>query len=261
MGNVGILVVLDHLSKFHFAEPIKKFTADVIVDFLEKRIFHIFGTPESVTTDNGVQFKSKLFRSLLDNYGVRHNLTAFYSPQANASERVNRTLIAAIRAYVDPQQSNWDEKLSAINCAMRSSVHASTTFSPYFVVFGQSMLNNGRNYSLLRKLDLLEEPLLDLRADEKLELVREKARENIRKAYDRNEKTYNLRARKNTFNVGDVVFYRNFALSNAANHYNAKLDRKFKKAKIVRKIGNVYFEISDMHGKAIGRYHAKDLRK
>lgn len=80
-------------------EPIKKFTSNVIVEFIEKRIFHIFGVPESITTDNGVQFKSMAF---LKSYGVFHNLTAIYSPQANASERVNRSVLAAIRSYVKP---------------------------------------------------------------------------------------------------------------------------------------------------------------
>ena len=31
-----------------------------------------------------------------------HNLTALYSPQTNASERVNRSVLAALRAYVKP---------------------------------------------------------------------------------------------------------------------------------------------------------------
>lgn len=32
-GNTGIIIVLDHMSKFHFLEPIRKFTAKVIMNF------------------------------------------------------------------------------------------------------------------------------------------------------------------------------------------------------------------------------------
>lgn len=39
LGNVGIIIVLDHMSKFHFLEPIKKFTTNVIVEFIENACF------------------------------------------------------------------------------------------------------------------------------------------------------------------------------------------------------------------------------
>lgn len=259
-GNIGIIIVLDHLSKFHFLEPIKKFTSNIIVEFLEKRIFHIFGVPESITTDNGVQFKSNLFENFLKSYDVFHNFTAFYSPQANASERVNRSVIAAIRAYIKPSQKNWDENLSAISCAMRSSAHVSTGFSPYFLLFGQNMLLNGNSYKLLRQLQLLEDPYTNLKTCEKLELVRQKAQENIRKSYEKNVKTYNLRTRPISFEPGQIVFRRNFAQSKAVDHFNSKLANKFVKAKVIAKHGSCYYELEDMSGKNIGKFHAKDIR-
>lgn len=259
-GNIGIVIVLDHLSKFHFLEPIKKFTANIIVEFLEKRIFHIFGVPESITTDNGVQFKSNVFKNFLNSYNVFHNLTAIYSPQANASERVNRSVIAAIRAYVRPSQRDWDENLSSISCALRSSVHTSTGYSPYFLLFGQNMLLNGNSYKLLRQLQLLEDPETVLKLDEKLELIRQKAQQNIRRAYERNVRSYNLRTRPVTYEPGQVVYRRNFAQSRAKDHFNSKLANQFEKAKIIARHGNCYYELQDMSGKNIGKLHAKDIR-
>lgn len=49
-----------------------------------------------------------------------------YSPQANASERVNRSILSAIRAYVSSDQRDWDRHLSAVECSLRSTVHTST---------------------------------------------------------------------------------------------------------------------------------------
>lgn len=57
-----------------------KRNAPNIQAFLEKRIFDIFDVMESSITDNGVQFKSSHFKSLLEDYGVHHNFTIFYSP-------------------------------------------------------------------------------------------------------------------------------------------------------------------------------------
>ncbi|XP_041448138.1 uncharacterized protein K02A2.6-like, partial [Drosophila obscura] len=156
-GHIGIFVVLDHLSKYPFLKPVKKFTADAVTRFMEDDIFHCFGVPEVIVSDNGVQFKSHHFNALLKKYNVQHFYTAVYAPQANASERVNRSVIAAIKAYIKPDQSNWDEQLSPICCALRSSVHSAVNDSPYRVAFGQHMITNGDTYPLLRNLQLLED--------------------------------------------------------------------------------------------------------
>lgn len=77
------------------------------------------------------------------------------------------------------------------------------------------MLLNGQSYSFLRRLNLLDEPSSNIKTDDKLELVRQKAQENIRKSYEKNSRTYNLRSRPVHFEVGQLVFRKNFAQSKA----------------------------------------------
>jgi len=66
-----------------------------------------------------------------------------------------KKLLAAIRACIGVDHTNWDTKLNEINGALRSAIHLSTGYSPYFLAFGQNMLLNGKDYELLRILDLL----------------------------------------------------------------------------------------------------------
>lgn len=99
-GNIGILIVLDHLSKFHWLHPLKKFTSAAIKDFMEKQIFHTYGVPEVIVSDNGTQFRANNLNALFTSLGIQHVYTALYSPQANASERVNRSVISGIRSYL-----------------------------------------------------------------------------------------------------------------------------------------------------------------
>jgi len=82
--NIRIFVVLDHLSKFRFLKPVKKFTADAIT-YLEEDLFHCFGISESVVSDIGVQLKSLMFSSMLKKYNIEHTYTAFCAPEAYAS--------------------------------------------------------------------------------------------------------------------------------------------------------------------------------
>lgn len=124
-GNTHLLIVLDQFTKFVLLQPLRKADSISIVSFLEKSVFHMFGVPESVFSDNGKQYISQKFENSLEKYGVKHIQTAVYSPQANASERVNRSILSAIRAEIDKDQTNWDVHISAISAALRNAVHSS----------------------------------------------------------------------------------------------------------------------------------------
>jgi len=69
-GNIGVLIIVDHLSKFHFLQPLKKFISDKICDYLLRYVFYTFGVPESILTDNGSQFKSGQFEAFLTRFGI-----------------------------------------------------------------------------------------------------------------------------------------------------------------------------------------------
>lgn len=186
-GNIGVFVVLDHFSKFPFLKPVKKFTADAILKYVEEDLLHCFGVPEVVVSDNGVQFKSHAFNNLLRKYNISHSYTAVYAPQGNASERVNRSVIAAIKAYISPSQNNWDEQLSKICCSLRSSWHSAINITPYKLTFGQNMITNGSTFKLLKNLEMLEDRSVCFNREDSFNIEREKAITTMRKQHQRNE--------------------------------------------------------------------------
>lgn len=259
-GFIGLLIVLDHLTKFHWLCPLKKFTSINIQHYLEQNIFHTYGVPEVIVSDNGSQFKANDLNAFFTKYGIKHTYTAYYSPQTNASERVNRSLIAGIRAYLKKDHQRWDEQLSAINCALRNSFHQAINISPYPAVFGFDMVTHASSYELLRKLGLLEEPSAKISRDDHLQLIRKKLGKSIKEAFDRNRTQYNLRAKPQTFSVNQEVFRRNFAQSNMAKNFSAKLSPIFLKARIREKLGNHYYVLEDLQGKLVSTYHGKDIR-
>lgn len=87
-GNAWLLLVLDQFSKFFFLKPLRNATSPLIVKYIESEVFHVFGVPETILTDNGKQLLSKIFSYFLNKNGVKHITTATYSPQVNAAERV-----------------------------------------------------------------------------------------------------------------------------------------------------------------------------
>lgn len=257
--NVGVFVILDHFSKYPIIQAVKKFTAVGVCDFLLSHVFNHFGVPEFVVTDNGTQFRSNHFKELLDKYGIKHILTAVYSPQSNSSERLNRSILAAVRSYLKKDQREWDSHLDNICIALRSLVHSSLGYSPYHVLFGHPMITHGRSYEMLRNLSSLEDSE-EINHFDKLQLIRDNVMKNLESAYNNYQKYYNLRSRPIEYREGDEIYRRNFVLSKKSNNFNAKLAPKWLKCRIIKRIGNCYYEISDLKGKLIGTFHAKDLK-
>lgn len=147
-GNAYIFIVVDHFTKFTFLHAMKEATSQNVVRFLEGQVFHTFGIPEVIHSDNGKQFTSKVFEQMITNYKIQHLTTAFYSPQSNASERVNQSVLAAIRTYVESDHRDWDLYLSEIEEALRTSVHSSTGVNPFFALFGYNRFTSGSDYTV-----------------------------------------------------------------------------------------------------------------
>jgi len=96
-------------------------------------------------SDNGVQFKANEIEALFSKLGNRHVYynTALYSPQSNAAERVNCSLLSAIRSYISKDQTKCDLHLPSISSGLRSALHQSVGCSPYKALFGMKIINLG----------------------------------------------------------------------------------------------------------------------
>lgn len=116
---------------------------------------------------------------------------AVYSPQSNASERVNRSLIAGIRAFLSDDLSEWDRHIHAISWALRNAHHKSIGCSPYFALYGFNMATHGSSYRLLNKFHLLGEAEDILSREDQLVALRKQLKTNVSKAFENNEMQYN----------------------------------------------------------------------
>lgn len=100
-----------------------------------------YGVPRSLHSDQGRNFESSLFKELCRLLQINKSRTSPYRPQSDGLiERFNRTLLSMLSLFVDENQMNWDRLLPYVMMAYRSSVQASTGFTPYKVLFGQEMV-------------------------------------------------------------------------------------------------------------------------
>ena len=80
-GNVNILVLSDHFTRWRDAIPIPNGTAAIVAQVLDDRVFTYFGLPERIHTDQGAQFESQLMAELCAIWGVEKSRTTPYHPK------------------------------------------------------------------------------------------------------------------------------------------------------------------------------------
>jgi hypothetical protein len=82
-GNKYFIVVIDHFTKFIQIHPLKRIQAEDVAQILIDKWMMTFGIPESLLSDGGTQYRSKLLESgyeYLDIHGLK--TTAFH-PECN----------------------------------------------------------------------------------------------------------------------------------------------------------------------------------
>ncbi|KAL9705920.1 hypothetical protein quinque_009438 [Culex quinquefasciatus] len=232
-----LLVLTDVFSKFVLVQPFRQATADSLVPFVE----------------------NMLFCYLLSRYHVTHWRTPSYHPQINDSERANRVITTAIRATIKKDHKDWANNIQTIANAIRNSVHDATKYTPYFVLFGRNMVSDGREYRCMRDTSI-DSGSLNNAEREKLYAD---VKENLKKAFERHSKYYNLRsnAKCPQYTVNEKVLKKNTELSDKGKGYCAKLAPKYVPALVKRVVGEHCYELEDEKGKRLGVFNCKYLKK
>lgn len=248
-GYQHILVVVDLFSKFSLCFPLRKATATKVVEHLENSVFLLFGAPKKIISDNGVQFRSKEYRQLLNQYQVQPAFVSLYHPQSNPTERVNRVIKTMLTAYVSENHREWDRFLPKVSCALRTAQHETTGHSPYFVNFGKEMRLLGSEHRVTpeREENVAHEPLSS-RSTCFSKLYKD-IQARLQRAYENSKTRYDLRRRPVSFYPNQVVWRKNFVLSDASKYYAAKLADKYVGPFLIyRKISPTTYELKDQDG-------------
>ena len=138
-GNIeNVLVITDHFTRYALAYPSKTQTAQATARILWDNFICHYGFPEKFISDQGRNFESDLIKELCKIAGVKKLHTTPYHPQGNGQcERFNSTLCNMLGTLSEEEKSDWKSYLGCMTHAYNCTKHASTTYSPYFLMFGR----------------------------------------------------------------------------------------------------------------------------
>ena len=99
-GMKNIPVAVNYVSKWMKAIILANNKGKSVTAFLKKNIFCRFGTLRDIISDRGSHFCTKLFKGLLERYGVHHNVATPYHPQTSGKVEVSNREMKKILAKI-----------------------------------------------------------------------------------------------------------------------------------------------------------------
>ena len=175
-----------------------------IADLFFREIVRLHGIPKSIVSDRDVKFLSYFWKTLWGKLGTKLLFSTTCHPQTDGqTEVVNRTLSQLLRAVIQKNLKSWEECLPFVEFAYNRTVHSTTTFSPFEIVYG---------FNPLTPMDLIPLPFeerVSLDGEKKAKMVRE-LHEGVRLQIEKKNRLYASKANKGrklvVFQPGDWVW-------------------------------------------------------
>ena len=104
------------------------------------QFFFRHGCTDITITDQGSEFVNEVADNLYRMTGVEYRVASAYHPQTNGLvERFNQTLQKGLVKLTE-DEVDWDLHIDDVLFAYRTSMHASSKYTPFFLMYNRYVL-------------------------------------------------------------------------------------------------------------------------
>ena len=252
-GHHFALTACCMLTGLTWCVPLKTKTADEVVYAYKNHIACPFGGSVKILTDNGTEFKNKLFKEVVIKLGMEMSIhSPPYRPQSNGKiEGFHRFLKACIAKHIN-HGLEWDELTPMATACYNYFPNCSTQESAFFLMFGRDPVNKlSQMLNEARRYFHDENGIPDLEALKNIYQVVAQQLLNSRECYMK--KHHNQKPVESPVKLGDLIL--------TVNHRAKAFESKCKKGtyRVVKVHGN-QVDIWDFRGN-ISTVHITDMKK
>ena len=189
------------LTKMAVFVPIHKtISSQQLAHVFIEHVFSKRGLPNVIVSDRDPRITSDFWQSLFKRLGSKLNLSSSHHPETDGqTERTHRTIEQILRAYVEPQHTDWVTWLPIAEFAYNNSTHSSTHQTPFLANYGFNP-STPSSLAIPAPSSPMASSYLDTIRDVQLSITRELALSKAQQASfaDRHR-------RPSSFKVGDRV--------------------------------------------------------
>ena len=206
-ANKIVLVISDYFTKYTMLIPVVDKTTVVVATALATQWIVLWGCPQYIHTDQGLEFESGLIHELCRRFGIHKTKTTAYHPQSDGMvERFNKTMMQIVSTlcenYVD-----WDLHLPFAQMAYNSTVHATTGETPNKIVQGRHL---HMPLDVITQLDADDEDVVAQHEyvkelEEKLRITHDVVRQHTAKSMSKQKYYHDRGVNYNDYQEDDLV--------------------------------------------------------
>lgn len=138
-NNAYILTIICDLSKYAIAIAVPDNGAETTAKNLVEKVFLKFGFPSKIVSDNHKSFTGETLKKISKILKINQVFTSPFTPSSNVVERFHKTLNTYFRTFIGQNPNRWPDMLDFATWAYNNTVHSSTNFSPFELVYGRNM--------------------------------------------------------------------------------------------------------------------------
>ena len=251
-GNRFALTAICMLTGFTFCIPLKTKRAEDVIKAYIDHICCTFGPSRKILTDNGTEFKNKLWTEVFEKLRIEQKFTPIYSPQCNSRIKGFHKFLKATIAKQLETHVEWDNLVWKATAAYNFFPTESSGIAPFFLMF---RCKAAVKHTLLES----ENPkylgtgkgMIKIRLMTKLYHIVAHNLNEARKARDGNKKGKTPKEPEE-LKVGDNIL--------VTDHTSKTFQPKYKDFCIVGLLGKNQVEIKDNHGHTT-KVHHRDVKK